>query len=150
MLAVCIILYICGIIIIGISLFLFLGAILSSEMCVEGFFGLVLLAAFGGGILGIGISFGVEGNKQYDKITNIYSLKENEFTLGIGDGYYYYGENMSDSVFGINKVAVSKTTLFQMDNLEQPYLLNHKVKWEESVYSLYVPTDMKLIQYSVK
>lgn len=94
---------------------------------------------------------GYVGNQQYDKVTHIYSLQPSEqFILGTSKGYYYYNLNDTDVMACIDKVYAKDTTLVQTNDIEYPYLLEHKVKWEESEYFLYVPEDVRIILYSIK
>ena len=151
MLTTCVLLYIIGIllILIGIALIIFYFVDRGFENFVIGV-GIGALT-FGCLLLVGGICKNNEGNKQYDKTTNVYSLNDsNDFTLGIGDGCYYYNVNPTMNQLNIKKVSVSKTTLIQEENLEQPYVLEHKVKWEETEWFLYVPEDVKFVQYSSK
>lgn len=101
--------------------------------------------------LPIGIYNCVVGNQVYDKETKVYSLQASDrFILGVGNGKYYYNLNETDVQAYITSVATSDTTLIQDNNIKYPYLLEHKVKWEESEYFLYVPENVRLIQYSIK
>ena len=115
-----------------------------------------LTAAVGSCILAIlllplGIYKCVIGNQVYDKETKVYSLQVSDrFILGVGSGKYYYNLNETDVQAYIASVSASDTTLIQDNNIEYPYLLEHKVKWEESEYFLYVPEDVRLIQYAIK
>lgn len=151
MLAMCVFLYI-----LGIFLLLF-GIVFLVFSFIDGDFedwiiGVCLGAIiFGGLSLAGAIGNNIEGNKQYERVTNVYSLKDsNEFTLGIGDGYYYYNEDSTMNQLNVKKVSVSKTTLIQEADLEQSYVLAHKVKWEECEYFLHVPEEVKFVQYSSK
>lgn len=99
----------------------------------------------------LGIYNGYVGNQEYDKITHIYSLQPSErFVLGSSKGYYYYNLNDTDVIACIDKVFSDETTLIQTNDIEYPYLLEHKVKWEEKEYFLYVPENVRIIQYSIK
>ncbi len=91
------------------------------------------------------------GNQEYDKVTQIYSLQPSDrFILGTSKGYYYYNLNDTDVISCIDKVFSNDTTLIQTNDIEYPYLLEHKVKWEEKEYFLYVPENVRIIQYSIK
>lgn len=151
MLATCVFLYISGILVILIGVALTILYFIDGgfeDFIIKVGIGAILL---GGLLLAGGIYKNNEGNKQYDKTTNVYSLSDsNDFTLGIGDGYYYYNVNPTMSQLNIKKVSVSKTTLIQKENLEQSYVLEQKVKWEETEWFLYVPEDVKFVQYSSK
>lgn len=113
--------------------------------------GLIASLAFSIALLGMGGYYCYVGNQEYDRVTQIYSLQPSErFILGTSKGYYYYNLNEIDVLSCIEKVSTDSTTLIQEENLQHPYLLEHKVKWEESEYFLYVPEDVRIIQYSVK
>ena len=115
----------------------------ATVLLISGIFSVVLLA--------LGIYNCVEGNKEYDKVTQIYSLQPSErFILGVSKGHYYYNLNDTDTLSCVDKVFAEETTLIQEENLEHPYLLEHKVKWEKSEYFLYVPEDVRMIQYLVE
>lgn len=112
-------------------------------LLISGIFSVVLLA--------LGTYNCVEGNKEYDKVTQIYSLQPSDhFILGASKGHYYYNLNDIDVMSCIEDVSANETTLIQKENLEHPYLLEHKVKWEKSEYFLYVPEDVRIIQYATK
>lgn len=101
--------------------------------------------------LAMGIYYLVDGTKTYHDITKIYSLeKSSQFILGIGDGNYYYNTSEVNYQARIENVGTSITTLMQGDDIEYPYLLKHKDKWKYTEYYLYVPNNVKIIQYSVK
>lgn len=113
--------------------------------------GLFASIAFSIGLLSLGGYHCYVGNQEYDKVTQVYSLQPSDrFILGTSKGYYYYNLNETDVMSCIEKVSTDSTTLIQEENLQHPYLLEHKVKWEESEYFLYVPEDVRIIQYSVK
>ena len=113
--------------------------------------GLIASMAFAIVLFSLGGYYCYIGNQEYDKVTQIYSLQPSDrFILGTSKGYYYYNLNETDVMSCIEKVSTDDTTLIQEENLEHPYLLEHKVKWEESEYFLYVPEDVRIIQYSVK
>ncbi len=151
MLATCIICFIVGILLLLVAIATIVVCIVDQDISTES--GTVLIiSGFGGAILLIaGIWNYVEGNKFYDKVIKIYSLQASDrFILGVGDGSYYYNLNDTDVQACIDNVPVVKTTLVQDDNIEYTYLLEHKVKWEKSEYFLYVPTNVRIIQYTIK
>ena len=98
-----------------------------------------------------GIAANKAGLKHYDKTTNIYSLKfSGRFTLGIGKGRYYFDVDEREDLMVVHYISVENTTLVKDNTIEQPYLFEHREQWEDSVYTLYVPEDVDIIQYSMK
>ena len=94
----------------------------------------------------VGVVANFFGNQTYDKVTNIYSVKVSEtFTLGASNGFYYF--NTTNSTKGVRTDMV---ILVQIENSEQPYLLEHKEKWETREYFLYIPENTNIIQHSIK
>lgn len=152
LLPLCILGFICG----GLAALVFIAVIVFSLYTndLEGkdrFYAILCSAAFM--IVGfcIGGFNGYVGNQQYDKITHIYSLQPSDrFILGTSKGYYYYNLNDTDVMACVDKVFSKDTTLVQTNDIEYPYLLEHKVKWEETEYFLYVPEDVRVIQYSIQ
>lgn len=149
-LALCLIGFICGILLLIIAILFIVLALIAEEFSKEtraGFFTSGFIGAF---FLAVGIVFCCDGNTSYDKTIKIYSLQttEHQFILGIGKGNFYY--NANNSGLSIEKVSAYNTTLIRDDNIEYPYLHKHKVKWQDKEYSLYVPTDAKIVQYSIK
>lgn len=152
MLALCLLGFIGGGLAVIILIFIFVFC------CVEGgwedkevIFGLLISLAFTIGLFILGGYNAYVGNQEYDKITQVYSLQPSEqFILGTSKGYYYYNLNDTDVMACIDKVSSDETTLIQTNDIEYPYLLEHKVKWEESEFFLYVPENVRIIQYSVK
>ena len=151
MLIACIAGFIVGILLLLIALITVIACLIGQDMDttesiilgVCGFGGIFLLI--------LGICNCVEGNKVYDKMTNIYSLQPSEqFVLGVGKGNYYYNLESTNGQVEVSKTPVVRTTLIQDDSIEYTYLLEHKVKWEKSEYFLYVPTNVRIIQYTIK
>lgn len=145
-----------GLILGGLCLLVFVFALIFVK--VEGAFGekdaitvLLVSGAFCLILLALGFYNCYVGNQEYDKVTQIYSLQPSErFILGVSRGHYYYNLNDTDTLSCIDKVSADETTLIQEENLEHPYLLEHKVKWEKSEYFLYVPENVRMIQYLVE
>ena len=152
LLPLCILGFICG----GLAALVFILAVVFS-LCLGDLEGKERFYVIGISIFFMFLGFciggynGYVGNQQYDKITHIYSLQPSEqFILGTGKGSYYYNLNDTDVMSCIDKVSSHYTTLIQTNDIEYPYLLEHKVKWEEKEYFLYVPEDVRIIQYAIK
>lgn len=112
--------------------------------------GLILLCVGSLSLWG-GIDANKEGLKHYDKTTNIYSLKfSDRFTLGIGKGRYYFDIDEREDLMVVHYISAENTTLVKDNTVEQPYLFEHREQWKDSVYTLYVPEDVDIIQYSSK
>lgn len=144
-----------GFIIGGLALIIFIITLIGAlaEDCIGDTPYLIVLCVFAG-IAVVGLVVGsyncAVGNKEYDKITRIYSLQPSErFVLGASRGYYYYDLNDTNDTSRIDKLSSDETTLIQTNDIEYPYILEHKVKWEEKEYFIYVPEDVKIIQYSI-
>ena len=151
MLVTCIIGFIVGILLLLIALVTVALCIVDQDIDSTGSAILWICGVGGFVALILGIYSCVEGNKVYDKTTNIYSLQPSQqFVLGIGKGNYYFNLESTNGQIEVSKTPVKKTTLVQDDNIEYTYLLEHKVKWEKSEYFLYVHTNVKIIQYTIK
>ena len=151
MLTACITCFVIGIILLLVPLIFVLFCILTQDVDPEHLLAALFVAIFGGVTLTVGIFLNIDGNKAYDTVSKIYSLQASEyFELGVGGGNYYYNVKGERGQIEIEKVPVVKTTLIQDNNIEYPYLLEHKVKWEKSEYFLYIPEDAKIVQYTIK
>lgn len=151
MLSTCILGFIIGILFLIIAIITLILCIVDKDIDTTGASLLGICGIGGVLMLIVGIYNCNEGNKVYDKMTNIYSLQPSQqFVLGVGKGNYYYSLESTNGQIEVSKTPVVKTTLVQDDSIEYTYLLEHKVKWEKSEYFLYVPTDVKIIQYTIK
>lgn len=151
MLAACIVGFITGILLLLLAVATIIYCIINQDIDTEESIVLGVGGLGGAFLLILGICNCIEGNKVYDKMTNIYSLQTSEqFVLGIGKGNYYYNLKSTNGQIEVSKTPADKTTLVQDDNIEYTYLLEHKVKWKKSEYFVYVPTNVRIIQYTVK
>lgn len=151
MLTACIACFVIGIMLLLVILIFILFCILTQDVDPEHLLAMIFVGIIGAVTLTIGIFLNIDGNKAYDNVSRIYSLQASEhFELGVGGGNYYYSIKGEKGQIEIEKVPVVKTTLIQDDNIEYPYLLDHKVKWENNEYFLYIPENTKIIQYIIK
>ena len=149
MLAICIIFYIMGGLLVTLSSIIIISTLTGRFYC-EANAGVGIAAGMGVALLGAAIWSNIVGIKQYEKETKIYTLQPAEtFVLGIGNGSYYYDVSEGSDI-NIKKVSAHCTTLIMNTPLDYPYIKEVKEKWEDSKYYIYIPEDTKIIQYTVK